>query len=68
MIVPQILLVSTLENLWRTAWRNYTLMLGLKVFKNYVRNYGNASSFSFQTETFSIEILLSNVLKNFNFG
>ena len=30
-------------------------MLGLKGFKNYVWNYGNASSFSFQIEAFSIE-------------
>ena len=37
MIIKQILLVSTFENVWRTVWRIWILMLGFKGFLEYLK-------------------------------
>ena len=38
MIVRQILLVSTLENIWRTVWRKCILILKYKGLKDYFQD------------------------------
>ena len=65
MIVKLILLISTSENLWRTVWRWWSLMLGSKGLKKPLTIWATKS---FETRRYSAYSMITNLKVGHNKG